>query len=148
MMDPFMRDLEIVLKAAGDPTRTRILKLLEPGELCVCQIQAVLGLAFSTVSRHLAVLKSSGLVEDRRDGRWIHYAQTRRSHNPFARGVLDLLRGPLDRDSWIVRDRRRLRQVLKVPVARLCAQAPARRSSPAAPRSPHRPSGGRGRPHV
>ena len=47
-----MRDLELALKAAGDPTRTRILKLLESGGLCVCQVQAVLGLAPSTVSKH------------------------------------------------------------------------------------------------
>ena len=63
-----MRDLELVLKAAGDPTRTRILKLLESGGLCVCQVQAVLGLAPSTVSKHLSILKTAGLVEDRRDG--------------------------------------------------------------------------------
>ena len=45
-----LRELETALKAAGDPTRTRILKLLEGGPLCVCQVQAVLGLAPSTVS--------------------------------------------------------------------------------------------------
>ena len=49
-----MRNLEAALKAAGDPTRTRILKLLERQDLCVCQVQAVLRLAPSTVSKHLA----------------------------------------------------------------------------------------------
>src|SRR5512137_1140529 len=104
-----MRELELALKAAGDPTRTRILKLLESGPLCVCQVQAVLGLAPSTVSKHLALLKSAGLVEDRREGRWIHYALVSEGANLHAQGVLSLLRGALDRDARIVEDRRRLR---------------------------------------
>ena len=72
-----MRDLELVLKAAGDPTRARILKLLEGGGLCVCQVQAVLGLAPSTVSKHLTILKVAGLVTDQRTGKWIEYALAR-----------------------------------------------------------------------
>jgi len=115
-----MRDLEIALKAAGDPTRTRILKLLEPGELCVCQVQAVLGLAPSTVSKHLAILKTAGLVEDRRDGKWIHYGLTAASRNPHAGGVLALLRGRLDREPRIVADRTRLKRVRSLPLSELC----------------------------
>jgi ArsR family transcriptional regulator len=117
-----MRDLELTLKAAGDPTRTRILKLLENGGLCVCQVQAVLGLAPSTVSRHLAVLRTAGLVEDRRDGQWIEYALAAGSRNPYAKGVLALLRGPLDRAPRIVADRARLRGIRRVPRDRLCAR--------------------------
>jgi ArsR family transcriptional regulator len=116
-----MRDLEAALKAAGDPTRTRILKLLQEGDLCVCQVQAVLGLAPSTVSKHLAILKAAGLVEDRRDGRWIHYAIASESRNPYAPKLLDLLKGPLDEDRRILDDRKRLRAVLKIPLATLCA---------------------------
>jgi len=115
-----MLDFEAALKAAGDPTRTRILKLLEQGELCVCQVQAVLGLAPSTVSKHLAILKAAGLVEDRREGKWIHYGLASASRNPHGGGILALLRGPLDREPRIVADRRRLRQVTRVPVTELC----------------------------
>ena len=79
-----MRDFELALKAAGDPTRTRILKLLEGGGLCGCQVQAVLGIAPSTISKHLAILRNAGLVEDRRDGKWIEYALTPEGRNPFA----------------------------------------------------------------
>lgn len=122
-----MRQLEAALKAAGDPTRTRILKLLEDRELCVCQIQAVLGLAPSTVSKHLAILKAAGLVADRRDARFIHYALTPDGENPHAPGVLALLRGALDREPTVQSDRRRLRDVLKTPVVELCAMPPARR---------------------
>lgn len=122
-----LRELETALKAAGDPTRTRILKLLEGGPLCVCQVQAVLGLAPSTVSKHLTLLKAAGLVTDRRDGRWIHYALATEERNPYARAVLALLRGPLDREPRILEDRRRLREVKAVPVETLCALPPAER---------------------
>jgi len=115
-----MRDFEAALKAAGDPTRTRILKLLEPGELCVCQIQAVLGLAPSTVSKHLAILKAAGLVEDRREGKWIHYGLASTSRNRHASAVLALLRGPLDREPRIAADRKMLKQVVRVPLMQIC----------------------------
>lgn len=125
-----MRTLELVLKAAGDPTRTRILKLLEGGGLCVCQVQAVLGLAPSTVSKHLAVLKHAGLVEDRRDGKWIEYALTARGGNAYAKSLLSMLRGPLDRDPAVVRDRKRLRAIAAIPMTELCAAPPRARRAP------------------
>ncbi len=121
-----MRDLELVLKAAGDPTRTRILKLLERGGLCVCQVQAVLGLAASTVSKHLAILKNAGLVEDHRDGKWIEYTLTAEDRNPFAKPMLAMLHGSLDRDPAVVADRRRLRQIKKISLAELCSITPSR----------------------
>jgi arsenate reductase/ArsR family transcriptional regulator len=122
-----MRQLEAALKAAGDPTRTRILKLLEARDLCVCQIQAVLRLAPSTISKHLAILKASGLVDDRKDGRWVHYALASEDHNPYAKDVLRLIRGALLRDPKILEDQRHLKDVLKVSVADLCALIPAER---------------------
>src|SRR5574342_187096 len=125
-----MREFELALKAAGDPTRTRILKLLEDGGLCVCQVQAVLGLAPSTVSKHLAILRTAGLVSDRRDGKWIEYALASQERNPYARAVLALLHGPLDRDPAVVADRRRLRAVKAVPPSELCAAAMERPARP------------------
>jgi ArsR family transcriptional regulator, arsenate/arsenite/antimonite-responsive transcriptional repressor len=121
-----MRNFELVLKAAGDPTRTRILKLLERGGLCVCQVQTVLGLAPSTVSKHLTLLKMAGLVEDRRNGKWIEYALAGEARNPYVKPVLDMLRGPLDREATIVADRQRLRQVKSIPLVELCAIAPGK----------------------
>ena len=126
-----MREFELALKAAGDPTRTRILKLLEHGGLCVCQVQAVLGLAPSTVSKHLAILKNAGLVEDRRDGKWIEYRLTSESHNPHAPHVLALLRGPLDRDAAVLADRKRLREIKAIPMTVLCAMPSSQVPMPA-----------------
>jgi DNA-binding transcriptional ArsR family regulator len=123
-----MRDFELAMKAVGDPTRTRILKLLEGGGLCVCQVQAVLGLAPSTVSKHLTILKLAGLVEDRRNGKWIEYALVKQARHPHAKPVLELLRGALDREPAVVADRKRLRAVKAVALTELCAlPAPKRK---------------------
>ena len=68
-----MRQTINSLKALSDETRLRILALLGQGELCVCDLMAVLQLPQSTVSRHLAVLKNAGWVTDRRQGLWMYY---------------------------------------------------------------------------
>jgi ArsR family transcriptional regulator len=65
--------LEAVFKALADKTRLRILALLGNNEVCVCHIHDSLGLPQPTVSRHLAYLRKSGLVDARRDGVWMHY---------------------------------------------------------------------------
>jgi len=68
-----MEDLINIFKAFSDETRLRILKLLEPGELCVCDIVAALDMTQPNVSFHLGVLKETGFIKDRRKGKWIHY---------------------------------------------------------------------------
>ena len=62
-----------VFRALSDPTRLRILCLLLPGELCVCDIVNTLRISQPMASRHLAYLRRAGLVEARRDGLWMHY---------------------------------------------------------------------------
>ena len=121
-----MRDFELALKAVGDPTRTRILKLLEGGGMCVCQVQAVLGLAPSTVSKHLTILKHAGLVEDQRDGKWIEYALSGGSRNPHAMPILELLKGSLARDPAVIADRKRMREIKAIPMSELCSLPAAR----------------------
>jgi len=66
-----------MFKALADPTRLRILNLLRVGDLCVCHLIEVLRLPQSTVSRHLAYLRRSGLVETWEDGTWNHYRMTK-----------------------------------------------------------------------
>ncbi len=68
-----MRELEQLFKGLADQTRLRILNLLIHGELCVCDIQYVLGSSQPNVSRHLTYLKNSGLVLDRREGSRMYY---------------------------------------------------------------------------
>jgi len=62
------------LKALAHPARMRIAAMLRAGELCVCQMTAVLQLAASTVSAHLAELRRAGCVAERKEGRWVFYA--------------------------------------------------------------------------
>jgi len=74
-----------VAKALGDPARVKILKMLEIKDMCVCEVQAVLGLAQSTVSKHLKVLEEAGLVEWRRVGPWVNYCLAQRDESPAGR---------------------------------------------------------------
>lgn len=69
-----MKQYVDLFKALSDETRLRIMVLLSEKELCVCQIEAALGLPQVKVSRHLTVLRNAGLVRDRRDGLWIYYS--------------------------------------------------------------------------
>lgn len=75
-----MKHLAQTLKALSDPIRLRIILLLQSeGELCVCDLMAVLKLPQSTVSRHLSYLKRSCWVDTRRQGVWMHYQLSRES---------------------------------------------------------------------
>ena len=69
-----MEDLLNIFKAFSDETRLRILKLLEHGELCVCDLVAALDMVQPKVSFHLAILKEGGLIRDRKEGKWTHYS--------------------------------------------------------------------------
>ena len=68
-----MRELMAVLKALADENRVRVLVAVQGRELCVCQIVELLGLAQSTVSKHLSILHQARLVDSRKEGRWIFY---------------------------------------------------------------------------
>src|SRR6476661_2126314 len=81
-------DLETVFKALADKTRLRILALLGNNEVCVCHMHDSLGLPQPTVSRHLAYLRRSGLVEVRRDGVWMHY-KVARALDPVVQRVVN-----------------------------------------------------------
>ena len=80
-------NLEELFKAVADQTRLRILALLADGEVCVCDIQAALGISQPKTSRHLAYLRRAGLVVDRRDGLWVYY-QLADPSDPVVRTLL------------------------------------------------------------
>lgn len=87
-----MQQLAQTFKCLSDPIRLRILVLLQTeGELCVCDLMAVLKLPQSTVSRHLAYLKRCGWLNDRRDGVWMHYT-INRGVSQISVDLLDLLK--------------------------------------------------------
>ena len=83
-----LRPLVGTLKALAHPVRLRILALLREGELCVCEVDGVLGLAPSTVSEHLTDLRRTGVVREWKVGRWVHVAL---SNDDNARPMLEAL---------------------------------------------------------
>lgn len=93
------------LRAAGEPTRLRLLALCAARELSVSDIAQVVGQSEPRVSRHLRILGEAGLIERLRQGQWVHYALTRGSP---AAGFVQGLLGQLDRtDPVFARDRDR-----------------------------------------
>lgn len=105
-----------VFKAAAHPARLRILGMLRPQEMCACQITAVLDLAASTVSAHLAELKRAGLVEERRDGRFVSY----RLAEDAPAAVLDHVWSSIHSDPQVVADARLARDLRRIPLEDLC----------------------------
>ncbi len=115
-----MRSTLRITKALSDIQRLRILMLLRKGELCVCQIIAVLGLAPSTVSKHLSVLNGAGLVDSRKDGRWAYYRLPCGKNAKAVEQVLKWLDGALKDDDSIAKDAKKLQTVLDRPPESLC----------------------------
>ncbi len=90
-----------VMKALSDPNRVKILKLLQRRDLCVCEIQAAVGLAQPTVSKHLKILEDAGLVTYTKDGLWVNYRLSDGSSSPYASALLGNLRHWLEDDPEI-----------------------------------------------
>jgi ArsR family transcriptional regulator len=68
-----LAEMETFFLALADKTRLRLLNLMRDGEICVCFLVEVLGESQPKISRHLAYLRGAGVVEARRDGKWMHY---------------------------------------------------------------------------
>lgn len=69
-----MHQLIAIFKALSDRNRLRcVLALLRHEELCACQLTELIGVTGATASRHMGILIASGLVDSRKDGRWVHY---------------------------------------------------------------------------
>ncbi|MBI5342088.1 MAG: winged helix-turn-helix transcriptional regulator [Deltaproteobacteria bacterium] len=115
-----LRSHEDVMKAVADPTRVRILKILEEGEMCVCQIIAVIALGQSTISKHLFLLRAAGLIKDRRDKKWIHYSLDGKSVNLYAGPVLRNLRKWLNDDPLVLKDRERAAMAREIGPIAIC----------------------------
>lgn len=110
-----METYSTMLKTLGDPTRIRVLRLLlDAGvDLCVCELVDSLEEPQYNVSKHLAALKAAGLLESRKEGRWVYY---RPAGAPGAfqellcQAVAAIPAALLDRDRKELRKRLRLRE--------------------------------------
>jgi ArsR family transcriptional regulator len=110
-------DLQRIFKTLGDSTRVRILALLEREELAVQELMDALGMAQSRVSRHLAILREAGLIQDRRDGTYVFYRFALADAGPW-RETWSLVSRSLREDPTAERDRAALARVLEGRAAR------------------------------
>ena len=109
-----MRNLIKVFKALSDETRIRLLKLLQQRELCVCELMQALNMTQSRVSRNLGILKDAGLVQDRREGLWVHYSLNEESFNAYAEPLLELLKEWANDDRAVMDDLKSLSKAVKL----------------------------------
>ncbi|RMG47405.1 MAG: ArsR family transcriptional regulator [Acidobacteria bacterium] len=116
MSEPLPAAVEI-FKSLGHPTRLRCLLMLAEGELCVCQLVAVLGQAPSTVSAHLHALRRAGLLEERKKGRWVLY---RLATGETVRAVLRCVRPLVAGDPQLERDADLCRRLRAIGPEELC----------------------------
>ena len=93
-MKPFLR----VMKALSDPSRIKIMKMLQNRVMCVCEIQAAIQFAQSTTSKHLQILEDAGLITSKKDGLWVNYMIADGSESPYAASLIGSLKHWLDDD--------------------------------------------------
>ena len=105
-------------KGLAHPARLRLVAMLSTGELCVCQLTAVLELAASTVSQHLSVLSRGGLVAERKEGKLVFYRLRR---DAVAGGMVAPLLDLLASDPTAKADRALVARLRRIPIATLCA---------------------------
>lgn len=98
-----LKEFAGVTKALKNSNRVKILKMLQHGELCVCEIQAALGISQAGVSKHLAFLTEAGLVDRRKDGLWVYYRPAETPRSPYVAMLLGNLRFWLETDEDIAK---------------------------------------------
>ncbi len=117
-----MREFMNITNALADATRVRVLLVLREQELCACQITELFGLAQSTMSKHFYLLKQAGLVDSRKEGRWVYFNLPGKDASPVVKDALAWVEKSLAHDPRIAEDARNLRRILKMDPAELCKQ--------------------------
>ena len=135
-----MHELIKIATALSDEGRLRTLLALRHGELCVCQITELLGLAASTVSKHISLLREAGLVESRKVGRWIYCRLAGDEASPAVRDALRWSTEHLVNDPKAYQDQRLLRAILAEPPEELCKRQAKERSSRCCSSAPETPA--------
>ena len=99
IMDQFIK----VMKALSDPSRLKIIKMLQHKPMCVCEIQKALDIPQPTASRQLKILEDAGLAVSRKSGLWVNYNLADGADSPYAAMLLGGLKHWLEDDPEIVR---------------------------------------------
>ena len=120
-----METFTTLTRALSDESRVRAVLALKGRELCVCQIIELLGLAPSTVSKHMSILKQAGLVTMRKEGRWAFY-RLPYNPSPMVRQGLDWVFTTVESSSQARADRNALKKILKIDKETLCTSQGSR----------------------
>jgi ArsR family transcriptional regulator len=120
-----VREIVQTAEALSDPGRVRIVAALLPGELCVCQIIELLGLAPSTTSRHLSILRAARIIDARKEGRWMYY-RIADDAPPVVKAALRWLRAALDDSAQAAADAKALKKICSLDPEQLCCVQRAR----------------------
>ena len=141
-----MRSFIAITNALSDPNRVRVLMALHGrGELCVCQLIELLELAPSTVSKHLSLLYATGLLDGRKQGRWMYYRLPGADAPDAVRSALRWAAAALKDDPVVRADADRLGRILCDTPEDLCKRQTARskgKASPAGGPANERPAAG------
>jgi DNA-binding transcriptional ArsR family regulator len=119
--DITMDDFMDITKALSDENRVRILMSLQKRELCVCQIIELLGLAPSTVSKHISILKHAKLIKSRKDGLWMHYSLPSKPSAEIKQ-IIEWVCCSLGKNEKIQADIRKMNKILKMKPETICQQ--------------------------
>ncbi len=103
-----MRTFLEVMKALSDPSRVKIMKMLQKRVMCVCEIKEALGMAQSTASKHLKILEQAGLITFYKDGLWVNYTLADGISSPYAASLMGNLKHWLNDDPEIMALSKRL----------------------------------------
>ena len=115
-----MREFMNITSALADSTRVRVLLVLRDRELCACQLTELFGLAQSTMSKHFYLLRQAGLVDSRKDGRWVYYALPGKEAASVVQDALRWVEKSLADDARIADDAKNLKKILKLDPGDLC----------------------------
>ncbi|MBW2092938.1 MAG: helix-turn-helix transcriptional regulator [Deltaproteobacteria bacterium] len=115
-----MFDFLNITKALADENRARALIALRGRELCLCQLVELLGLAPSTVSKHMAILRQARLIKGRKQGRWVYYRLSGDEAPAAVREALAWSFKSLAKSAEIEKDAARLKEILKLDPEVLC----------------------------
>ena len=113
-----METLIKIFKALSDKNRLRIIKMLQKKPLCVCEITAILGLAISTVSSHLSILKDAEIIFDTKSGKWVDYYLNKEGKNIYLAGLLPLISYWLESDDQIKSDMEKQKTVNRIELCK------------------------------
>lgn len=116
-----MLDFINMTKALSDENRVRALMMLQKGELCVCQLIEMLGLAPSTVSKHMSILRQARLVQAHKEGKWMYYRLPDGDASQCVLEAVQWMQNAIANDKQIVADGRQVKRVCKIDKNKLCS---------------------------